>query len=246
LETPIQRRVGLQLYAKGLVHRLERFGLLNPDLSVAHAVWVDSEEIRLLKERGVTVIHNPVSNLTLGSGKAPLREYLADQISVALGTDASNCGGPHNLFEAMRIAAILHRVGEPDFSRWPQPEEVWTMATLGGAKTIGMEGRVGRIAPGYQADLVILNPSATTWAPLDQILTQLVHHETGRSVESVMINGHWTMREGKILTFSENNVIQQVQERYEHLMEQSKSSVAFARKLEPFHQTLARKFHGLD
>jgi 5-methylthioadenosine/S-adenosylhomocysteine deaminase len=246
LETKIQQSRGRQVHPGGLMRLLERMGLLTPQLSVAHAVWLDLQEIDLLRERGVTVIHNPSSNTILGSGCAPLTEYKAKGIEVALGTDASNSGGPHHMFETMRLAATLQRLNEPDYDKWLQAEDVWRMATSGGAKVMGLADQIGTISAGCRADFVLLRTNTSALATRQDIISQLVFHECGYSTDSVMINGTWTMRDGVILAFDENGVIRKLQERFAEMMERSGPPLAFAEKLMPYFQNMYREFHGLS
>ncbi|MFJ2566865.1 amidohydrolase family protein [Streptomyces sp. NPDC094154] len=131
------------------VSRLDRHGLLGPGLSAAHGVWLTGPEIALLARRGAALVHCPVSNARLGSGDAPVRSWLDAGVNVALGMDSQHTAAP-DMFAEMRAAlAAAERTGGP-----LTPHEVLAMATEGGAAATGHGGRLGRIAPGFRADLI--------------------------------------------------------------------------------------------
>lgn len=241
-ETRLQRKMAQEMYGE-VFSLLQQLKLLNDRLSVAHAVWLKDEEIALLAQNRVSVVHNPMSNLTLGSGQAPILKYLRNGIPVALGTDAANCGGPINLYEIMRLAAVLHRINEPDYLKWPQVNDVWQMGTEGGASILGMREQIGKIAPGYKADLVLLQKDGTVRNLGNSQLNQLVFHESGSSVDSVMINGQWTMRSRKILTFDEQSVIQKILERQEEFWAGSQGPLEFAQEQLMYWKEMYRQYN---
>ncbi|MFE9172697.1 amidohydrolase family protein [Streptomyces kebangsaanensis] len=143
------------------VSRLDRHGLLGPGLSAAHGVWLTGPEIALLARRGVTLVHCPVSNLRLGSGDASVRSWLDAGVNVALGMDSQHTAAA-DMFAEMRAAlAAAERAGGP-----LTPHEVLAMATEGGAVATGHGGRLGRIAPGFRADLICV-AAGTTDAEVD-------------------------------------------------------------------------------
>ncbi|MGH7268178.1 MAG: amidohydrolase family protein, partial [Candidatus Rokuibacteriota bacterium] len=138
LETRAQAAHGRERWPGGTVAEMERQGLLSERLSVAHGIWLSPAERELLARRGVTVVHNPASNLMLGSGRMPLVATQALGVPLALGTDSSNTGGPHDLFAVMRLALMLPRPDTPDPRAWPRPAQVLAMATRGGARALGL------------------------------------------------------------------------------------------------------------
>ncbi len=202
LETAAQARACRAAWPGGLVGEMYRQGLLGPGLSCAHGIWLTPDERRLLTRHGVTVVHNPASNLMLGSGALPLAEYRALGTPLALGTDSSNTGGRHDLFEAMRLAIMLPRLAERDYRRWPGPEVAFEMATGGGARALGLAGQLGRIEPGWLADLVLLRrgPGLAAWTP---DLAALVQHAGPEAVRSVMVDGRWLLQDGRMLAIDE-------------------------------------------
>ena len=140
LETPVQAVSGPELFGRSLVRRLDDLGGLNERTTVAHAVWVDDAEIALLAERGAHVSHNPVSNLKLGSGIAPVIQLREAGVNVALGCDGFTCNDGQSVLEAMKFASLLSSVTTPDYTRWLTPEDVLHMATVGARRAAGLAG----------------------------------------------------------------------------------------------------------
>jgi 5-methylthioadenosine/S-adenosylhomocysteine deaminase len=206
-ETRAQGAYGQRLWPGGTVAEMERQGLLNERLSVAHGIWLTPPERERLARRGVTVVHNPASNLMLGSGRLPLVEALALGGPLALGTDSSNTGGPHNLFEVMRLALMLPRPDTADPRSWPRPTRLLDMATRGGARALGLAGRLGDLAPGHRADLVLLDPRDAALGGAAVTVPQLVQHAGPGAVAAVMVEGRWALRDRRILAFDETAVL---------------------------------------
>ena len=207
VETRAQAARGRAVWRGGTVAEMARRGLLGERLSVAHGVWLNPEEADLLANHGVTVVHNPASNLMLGSGRLPLPAMLERGVTVALGTDSSNSGGRHDLFEVMRLALMLPRLDTPAPRAWPAPRRVFEMATIGGARAIGQAGLVGSIEPGQRADLVLLDPRGPGLAGGPVTVPLLVQHGSAAAVAAVMIDGTWVLRDGRILAFDEATVL---------------------------------------
>ncbi|MCM3718637.1 amidohydrolase family protein [Fictibacillus phosphorivorans] len=243
LETRIQKEVGDAAFPDGIIGRLRDQQLLSRRLSGAHSIWIDDEEAGVLAEHGVSLVHNPVSNMMLGSGRAKIGSYLQKGMNVALGTDSSNCGISHNLFEAMRIAVIHSRQEQPDFGEWLQPKDVLNMATVGGARLLGQEKR-GRIKQGYEADLVLLSRRSPALAVGTDLYAQLVYYENGSSVDSVMIKGEWVLKERKMVLIDEEALLRSVNERQKSLFEKSRESLSLANALEPHFTRMYKKFHS--
>jgi 5-methylthioadenosine/S-adenosylhomocysteine deaminase len=206
-ETRAQGAYGQRRWPGGTVAEMDRQGLLSERLSVAHGIWLSPLERELLARRGVTVVHNPASNLMLGSGRMPLVDSLALGAPLALGTDSSNTGGRHDLFEVMRLALMLPRPDTREPWAWPRPAQVLDMATGGGARALGLAGRLGELAPGHRADLVLLDPRGAALAGVAVTLPQVVQHASAAAVAAVMVEGRWVLRDGRILAFDEEAVL---------------------------------------
>jgi 5-methylthioadenosine/S-adenosylhomocysteine deaminase len=201
-ESHTQAAIGRTRYGKSLVEHLEELGFLSDRLKAAHAIWIDEEDIKRLGAAGVGVAHNPSSNLRLGSGVAPVRSMLRQGVTVGIGTDATNTSDGQNMFEATRLAAYLSRVGGFDADEWISADEAFHLATEGSAKILGFD-KIGRLAIGYEADIVFLRLDSPHFVPLRSPLVQTVFGENGASVDTVMIGGRIVFHDGKLLTLDE-------------------------------------------
>jgi 5-methylthioadenosine/S-adenosylhomocysteine deaminase len=211
LETRAQAQIARERWPDGgMLAAMDAAGLLAPGLSLAHAVWTTGAERELLARRGVAVAHNPLSNLTLGSGIMPLIDYLAAGVTVGLGTDASNCAGRHDLFETMRAALTLPRVRDDDPARWPSPAAVLTMATANGNAIVGCDDRPAGIVPGAAADLVLIRRDTIGGAMFPDTVDGVVAHAGRDAVHAVMIDGRWVFRDGRVLTIDEERLLRDV------------------------------------
>jgi 5-methylthioadenosine/S-adenosylhomocysteine deaminase len=201
-ESRAQAAIGRTRYGVSLVAHLEELGFLSNRLSVAHAIWLENDDIRRLGSYGVTVAHNPSSNLRLGSGVAPVRDMLRAGVTVGIGTDASNTSDGQNMFEATRFSSYLSRIEGFASDDWISAAEAFEMATAGSAKGLGFEN-IGRLAVGCEADIVFLRLESPHFVPLRAPLLQIVFGENGASVDVVMIGGRIVFRGGKLLTLDE-------------------------------------------
>jgi guanine deaminase len=236
-ESRTQAHLGAQQYGHSLSAHLHRLGVLSARLSVAHAIWVSDADIELLAEAGVTAVHNPQSNLRLGSGIAPIRRMRERGLRVALGSDGANTSDTQNLFEGMRLAAGLSRVVDHDEARWLQPADVLQMATVDGAAVFGWHGpinAIGRIAPGAAADLVLLDLAAPVYVPYRDALRQLVHGENGAAVDRVLVGGRVVVDGGRVTTVDEAALRAQAQAAAERLDALNAEGRDLARALRPW------------
>lgn len=188
-ESKIQALSGMTRYGQTLTAYFDSLGLITERFTGAHGVWLDGDDMSRLGERGASVAVNPGSNLRLGSGIADARAMLSAGVNVAVGSDGSSSSDNQNMFEAARLTSYCSRVLSHDRERWLTTEETFEAATLGGAKSMGLEGVIGRIAPGYKADLVFLDLDDLAYIPINDPVNQLVHADDGGSVHSVMIAG---------------------------------------------------------
>jgi len=150
----------------------------------------------------VKVAHNPSSNLRLGSGVAPVRDMLHEGVGVGVGTDASNTSDGQNMFEAIRLTSYLSRIEGFASEKWISAGEALSMATEGSANVLGFE-KIGRLAAGYEADIVFLRLESPHFVPLRSPLVQMVFGENGASVDAVMIGGRIVFCDGRLLTLDE-------------------------------------------
>ena len=220
-ETKTQAVVGLARYGRSLTAHLAALGLLGPHVSAVHAIWLDANDRRLIAAHGASVIHAPASNLRFGSGMARVRDMLDRGINVGLATDGTNSSDSLNMFEALRLSAGISTMQTPDFDRWLGTAEVLRMATEGSAQAMGFGGRIGRIAPGYKADLVFLSLGHINYVPLGHLARQIVFTENGAAVDSVMIGGTLVLDRGKLTTIDEAKLRREAQAAAERLFAQN-------------------------
>jgi cytosine/adenosine deaminase-related metal-dependent hydrolase len=188
-------------YAGGsLLHHLEQIGLVGPRLTIAHGVWIADEEIDRFGAAGGNLAFNPMSNMKLLNGFAPLYRYARAGAGLSLGCDNCSCSDVQSIFQSMKMFALFWafqtKAGESEAAR-----EAFKAATLGGARALGLAGRVGAIKPGYEADLVLVDLEAACYRPLNSALKQLVYSETGSGVHSVMVAGRLVVQNRNLLTF---------------------------------------------
>ena len=231
-ESKVQAVYALGVYGKSPTAHLDDLGLLGPDFTVAHGVWLDDDDMRRLADRGASVAHNPGSNMRLGSGIAHAVRMLELGVNVGIGTDGANCSDNQNMFEAMRLASFASKVRGPEWQRWITTEQVLTAATEGSARALGIEG-LGQIAPGFKADIVFHDLATVNWLPLNDPTNQLVHAEDGTSVDRVMVGGRTVVEGGRIVGFDLARLADQVEETRRRLEETNRPNRALYERLEP-------------
>ncbi|MBI3709557.1 MAG: amidohydrolase family protein, partial [Proteobacteria bacterium] len=234
LETRAQAERCRALWPGGLVAEMARRGLLDRRLAAAHGIWLLPEERALLARHGVTIVHNPASNLMLGSGLMPYADYAARGVAMALGSDSANTGGPADLFELMRLAMMLPRLGGQHWRTWPSARDVLRMATEGGAAALGLAGRAGRIAEGAAADLVLFDPGIAATIAGTASVDQIVQHGGPDAVRAVMAGGAWVYRNGRILAFDEEAVRRDAQHSAAEIVHTAADGVTLANEARPF------------
>jgi guanine deaminase len=215
-----------------LAAHLGDLGLLGPRFSGAHGVWLTREDVRRLADAGASVAHNPMSNLRLGNGIAPVRMMLEAGLRVGVGTDSASSGDSQNMFECARLAAYLSRVRTPDYLRWVTVEEALTMATAGSAGVLGME-RIGRLAPGFKADILFVDLGHPGYLPLNDVAVQIVMGESGAAIDSVMVGGRLVLDHGRLLTVDEARLRAQAEAARARLAAVNADTLAAARALHP-------------
>ncbi len=196
---------------------LDSLGVFNGRTVAAHAVWVDDADIQILKSKGVGIAHNPSSNMKLASGVAPILKFFANQINVGLGTDGvAGSNNDHDLMEEMDLAAKLQKVTSMD-PRSVNAFQALEMATIGGARVLGLESQIGSIEPGKRADLVAISTTQPHAAPLYNIYSQIVYALKASDVRDVMVNGQVIVRDRKMLTLDTAAVLKKAAEYREQI-----------------------------
>lgn len=199
-ESKVQAIAGRARYGMSLTAHLDRLGVLGPDFTAAHGIWLEEDDLERLARRGCSVAHNPSSNFRLGSGIANVPAMLAAGVRVGLGSDACSCSDHQNLFEVMRLACYLSRTASFEPDDWLTPRAVLDMATRGSAQALGLHEVTGDIRTGLAADLVFLDLGSVNFTPLNDPLYQLVFAEEGRSITRVMVGGRTVVEDGQLLT----------------------------------------------
>lgn len=203
LESRAQKLHSRKKYPNGgAVKKLFDLGWLSlPGTSCAHCVWLEDHEQKLMAQAGAVVVHNPISNTRLGSGIAPLREYRDNGVTVAIGCDGSCSNDGQDMLEAIKLSCILNPLTTPEYRKWVTPREVLRMASEGGAVAIGMEGQVGEIKEGYEADVVLYDLTTLSMLPRTDPVGLLVLGRPsagpgGNTVHSVWVKGKLVLEDG--------------------------------------------------
>jgi 5-methylthioadenosine/S-adenosylhomocysteine deaminase len=185
---------------------LESIGFWGPRTLAAHGIWVDDDDMAILARRGVGMSHNPESNMKLASGVAPLAKYKTAGVALGLGTDGAASNNDLDMFEAMRQAAFLAKLASRDPTAVPAKEAL-TMATLGGARALGMASEIGSLEPGKRADLISVSMSAARQTPLYDPISHLVYVTRGDDVQTTIVNGRILMLNRHLLTLDKTAVL---------------------------------------
>ena len=202
-----KREVDDSIKAKGAspIDYLNRIGFLNNRVIAAHVVWPSAEELSLLKQLGVGIVHNPQSNMKLASGVAPVPEMLKENMPVGLGTDGAASNNDLSLWEEMDTAAKLHKLISKD-PKVVSAEEAFEMATLRGARALHLEKEIGSIEKGKRADLVVVDLDDLNQTPFYNIYSDLVYATKAADVRTVIVEGRVIMRDRRLLTLNEETI----------------------------------------
>jgi 5-methylthioadenosine/S-adenosylhomocysteine deaminase len=187
---------------------LDSIGFFGPRTVAAHGVWVTDEDIQILKRRNVGVSHNPESNMKLASGIAPVTKYLAADVALGLGTDGAASNNDLDMFEAMRQAAFLAKIGTRDPTAVPA-QAALDMATIGGARALAMDRTIGSLEPGKRADLITVSMAAARQTPMYDAVSHLVYVTRGDDVRTTIVNGKVLMQNRQVRTMNRGDVIAQ-------------------------------------
>jgi cytosine/adenosine deaminase-related metal-dependent hydrolase len=198
-------------FGKTPVEHLDSVGLLESRLVAAHCIFVTESDIDLLKQRGVGVAHNMVSNVKAGKGVAPVLTMLERGVDVGLGTDGATSGNTLDIITQMGYVAKIHKLVNEDRTVMP-PVDVVEMATIGGARALEMGDRIGSLEVGKLADVVIVDKDAINMIPMYDVYSGLVYAASAANVTTTIIHGRIIMEERKILTVDVDKIRQDVLE----------------------------------
>lgn len=212
LETKLQAITGRLHYGGSLIAYMNDLGLLGPGTTIAHGVWLDDADIDMLGQAGVSVVHNIIANLKLGSGIAPVRKLMAAGVNVALGSDGASSNDTVRIFDAMRVAALIHSTPDRPHGQWLAAAEVLHMATINGARSAGQGLVTGSLEVGKAADLIVLDLKALAFTPRNSLANHVIYAENGSSIERVMIAGTTVLLNGRITTIDEHAILAEIRE----------------------------------
>ncbi|MCQ1528891.1 amidohydrolase [Lutispora saccharofermentans] len=199
----------VEKYGMSPVKLADKAGLLNERTIAAHCVAVDDEDMEILREREVNVVHNPGSNMKLASGISPVKTMADMGINIALGTDGASSNNNLDMLEEIRTASYLQKVISKDPTALPV-DQVLKMATVNGAKALGFEN-TGVIREGMAADLIVINTQKPWYYPRYNTKSAIVYSGNSSDVEYVIIDGRLIMEKGEIITMDEERILYEVQ-----------------------------------
>jgi 5-methylthioadenosine/S-adenosylhomocysteine deaminase len=185
----------LKMHDMRPVKYLESIGFLGPNVIACHSVWVNEEEMDILAGRDVKVVHNPVSNMKLGSGSFPFKEMSQRRICLGLGTDGCSSNNNLNMLEEMKIAALQAKLNHHDPTLFTA-DQALECATLGGARIFGLD--MGKIAVGMLADCILINLNHYSLLPRHDLISNLVYSASSESIDTTICNGQILMRNRKV------------------------------------------------
>jgi 5-methylthioadenosine/S-adenosylhomocysteine deaminase len=238
LETRLQAITGGILYGRSMVEHLEKLGILSDRLVLQHCVWLTSEDVQRLATHGCSAVYNPLSNLKLGSGRMAVRQFLAAGVNVALASDGCGSRDSLNMLSVMQAAALLNKSPLDLPEKWLSAQEAFSLATIGGAKALGYGETLGRLAPGYRADLVGYRLASPAFTPLNHPLNQLVYAESGSAVNLVVIDGKIIMHNGKLRNVDEDQIIQKINSIHQQLLLELSRTEASVDEFLPYYRKI--------
>ena len=200
------------------IEYLDEIGLLNSKTLLAHCVHLKDKEISLLAQKGTSVVHCPTSNLKLGSGIARISDLLKAGVNVAIGTDGVASNNDLNMWEEMRLAALLQKGIHFDPTVLPARQAL-KMATLGGAKALNLQDKIGSLIPGKRADLIQVDLNTSNMTPVYDVISHLVYAANASDVRMTMINGEILYQNQKLLTIDEEEIKLQVRKLSEEMLQ---------------------------
>lgn len=194
-------------YGKRPFQYIAETGLFDRPSIAAHCVWLDDADIAMMKEKAITPVHNPGSNMKLASGVAPVPKLLAEGVHVALGTDGASSNNNLDMLEEIRLTAMLHKVHELNPLAVPAAEAL-RMGTEYGAEALWLE-KTGRLQAGWKADIVLYDMNRPEWCPRHDLVSLLVYSANSGSADTVLCNGKVLMEKGELKTLDEEKILRE-------------------------------------
>lgn len=199
---------------------LEKIGFLGPNVVAAHSTWTSDREIEIIKKRGVKIAHNPTCNMKLASGVARVPDFLEKSIVVSLGTDGAASNNSLDMFDDLKICALVHKLHNRNPSLVPA-EKVLEFATINGAKALEMEKEIGSIEVGKRADIILVDLEKPHLTPLSNPVSHLVYSAVGSDVDTVIVDGKIIMQNRQVKTLDEGKVLKLANEQTYDLLEKA-------------------------
>jgi 5-methylthioadenosine/S-adenosylhomocysteine deaminase len=212
LETRTQAVAAQRLYGKTMIEVLADHELLSPRMTINHAIWVTEADVALMGEARCSATHNPLSNLKLGSGLAPVRQLAQAGVNVALGTDGASTGDTFDLVEALRTASLVHNLGSPDPAYWVSAMDALRMSTINGARCNLRQNEIGSLEVGKMADVILLDKRHPGFIPLNDPVRQLAYSVTSEAVDTVIVGGRTLLYGRKFVALNEDSLLAEIAE----------------------------------
>ena len=244
-ETRMQVVTGQLWYGSTMVEYLDRIGFMKPNTAFIHGCWLNPREIEILARTGVTVQHNPGSNLKVGSGLAPIRALLDGGVNVSMGTDGCGSIEGTDMQNALYLAALLQKL-RGDHTGWVGATEAFEAATMGGARALGRKDELGALDAGRKADLVAYRLDSTPFTPLNDPLQQLVYAAGRSEIDLVMVDGETALRNGKLARIDEAAILAEIAESHERIEPQLTASEADVERLVAPYSRIYRRCQCID
>nr|WP_294998458.1 amidohydrolase family protein [uncultured Methanobrevibacter sp.] len=198
---------------------LEKIGLLGPDVLAAHCVWLSDEEIEIIKKHNVKVSHNPCSNMKLASGVAPVSKLIENGVCVSIGTDGASSNNNLDLIEELKTASLLQKVSTLD-PKVLSSDEAIQMATVNGAKALGLDSEIGSIEVGKKADIILIDTNTANMTPdSSNITSNIVYSANGSNVDTTICNGKILMENKKLTVLDEDEIYAKARQAIKELKE---------------------------
>ena len=207
----------IRTYGKRPAELLESLGVFDAPSYAAHCVFLSDDEIQILRRHGVSAVHNPASNMKLASGIAPIRKYRESGINVALGTDGASSNNNLSMIKEMNLAALLATVSEmtPSAAR---PYDILEMATINGARALGLDKRIGTIEKGKEADITLISTRDANMTPLNDPFSAVVFSADRGNIDTVLCRGRRLLEGGKLLTMDREEAMRKTEERWQDIL----------------------------
>lgn len=220
-ETPFDREATVAEHGCAGTDCLEKLGITGPNVLMVHCVWLTDKDIEASAAHGYKVSHNPVSNMYLASGIAPIPKMLAAGVTVGLGVDGAASNNGQDMLELMKTAALLQKVGTRDPVSMTA-EKALEMATIDGARALGLEDKIGSLEPGKRCDFAVFDPYCSPKSiPMHNPVSDLVYSSTMGCITDVAVDGRFLMRDGIVTVVDEEAVLREAQAAAEGLCERA-------------------------